>query len=104
MKKENTCWEDECVVALKVSLAHLEERMVASEKLVCASEEKTAARLESLNEFRGLVKDQQATFLTKAEFEAKHQLIETKLDSLARFMWITIGGLAVFEAILRFIH
>ena len=39
-------------------------------------------RLDGMNEFRATLKDQASTFLTCAEFSAKHELIQKQVDDL----------------------
>lgn len=60
-------------------------------------------RLEGMNEFRAALKDQNSTFITRVEFDARYKLIEEKIETLQKAMWILIGMLIIVETIIRFI-
>jgi hypothetical protein len=104
MKPRNSCWEDECVIELKVQVARLEEKINANERGVFLSEEKIMTRLEGLNEFRGIVKDNQALCITRSEFETKHKNLEDKIDTVSKFMWGFGGAIVVLEFILKYVR
>jgi hypothetical protein len=54
-------------------------------------------RLDSMNEFRQQLKDQNSTFITKAE----HQIVITKIEYLEKIVYMGLGGLLVLEVILK---
>ena len=60
-------------------------------------------RLEHLNEFRQAMQDQSKTYLTREAYESKHQLLENKIDTLQKFMYMMMGGLVIIEIALRFL-
>jgi hypothetical protein len=60
-------------------------------------------RLLRMNEVRDQLKDQAATFLTTVEYVANHKALETKIESLQKFMWLSIGALAVIQVLIGFI-
>ncbi len=83
------------------------------------------AKLETMNEIREQLGTQKSEFISRVEFEAKHEVLIQKLDNqiamikeafakdnkaltdkvevLQKFMAGAMGGLAVLEIILRFV-
>jgi hypothetical protein len=61
----------------KTSLA-----LTASEKAVAKAETATEKRFDSVNEFRGQLKDQAATLLQRNEAEVKFKGLEEKIESI----------------------
>lgn len=59
-------------------------------------------RLENMNEFRNSLKDQAVSFMTKSDYDTKHQLLVDKIDSVQKITYMLIGGLAVVEFIFKF--
>ena len=58
---------------------HFESRITGLEKATCVAQTSLEKRLESMNEFRAAIKDQNMTFVTRVEFEAFHKPV---LDDL----------------------
>lgn len=56
--------------------------LLAAEKAVAKAETAAEKRFESVNEFRGQLADQQATFLPRSEADVRIQAIAEKVDSL----------------------
>jgi hypothetical protein len=61
----------------KTSLA-----LTASEKAVAKAEIATEKRFDSVNEFRGQLKDQAATLVPRAEADSRFKGLEEKIESL----------------------
>ncbi len=61
----------------KATAAALVATTTAMQKAETASEK----RLDSVNEFRAVLTDQQATFITRAEYASAHASLEAKLDA-----------------------
>jgi hypothetical protein len=85
----------------------LEEKMDLHFKLnaeaLNKAETATNIRLENMNEFRSSLRDQQANFLTRGEYDSKHEALLAKIESLQKITYTIMGGLALLEIILRFI-
>jgi hypothetical protein len=60
-------------------------------------------RLESINEFRGQLKDQAAGFATREEMNIKYNALEARLRGVERLIAFAGGGVAVIQIILHFI-
>ena len=73
------------------------EKSIAKEECILEK------RLEAMNEFRQALKDQNGTFITRTEFNAKHLLLEEKIAALEKRVYIGIGIAVVFEVALRFV-
>jgi len=90
----------------KTSLA-----LTASEKAVAKAEIATEKRFDSVNEFRGQLKDQAATLVPRAEADSRFRGLEEKIESLktggvATNRWtmdkVIVLGLAVIGWIIVF--
>jgi chromosome segregation ATPase len=73
----------------KTSLA-----LTASEKAVSKAEMATEKRFDSVNEFRGSLKDQAATLMPREEADAKFKALESKIDEMKK----EIVGLREFRS------
>jgi hypothetical protein len=92
------CWKDS--VTLK---EYFNIRLVNLEQSIIIAKESMDKRLEGMNEFRNSLKDQNSTFIPRQEFEAKHEILVNKIDSMQKMIYIAIGGLLVIEIILRYL-
>jgi hypothetical protein len=61
-------------------------------------------RLAGMNEFRDSLRDQAATFVTRQELNLMIKSITDKIEGQQRFMYMTMGGLAVLQFLLHFIQ
>jgi hypothetical protein len=72
--------------SVKTAFAALSEStrtaMAAADKAVLKAEAASEKRFESVNEFRGLVTDQQRTFMPRSEAEKAFSGLEEKIDDL----------------------
>jgi hypothetical protein len=66
----------------------------------------TADRFEGVNEFRGQLTDQAASFLTRAEYQAKHDALLARVDTAesaldkARGMYLLLAVIALIMPII----
>ena len=63
----------------------------------------TERRLGLLNGEADRLKRMQATYLPREVYESNHQLLENKIDTINKFIYIGMGGLMVLEILLRFL-
>jgi hypothetical protein len=82
---------------------YFETRLNAMEDAQAKFEQFNTAKLGTMNEIREQLGTQKADFLTRVEFEGKHELVCQKVESLQKFMWGIGGGVVLLELILRFI-
>lgn len=91
----------------KVRVAVLEERQLKDAAAVAQALELQAReyqrRLDALNVEAERLRNVQSSYLPREVFDVSHALTEIKIDSLARLVWMCIGGLVVIEVLLRFI-
>lgn len=81
--------------------------MVASEKAVVKAEVAAEKRFEAVNEFRGQLADQAATFMPRAEAEQRLAALAEKVDDVkgsskagALALWgYLVGGVGVVAAV-----
>lgn len=66
--------------------SHMDERHRHEQKAVAKAEQAADQRFESMNEFRGQLSDQATTFLTREEYNAKHETLHNHLDALEHRM------------------
>lgn len=60
-------------------------------------------RLDALNEWRQQNRDERQTFLTKSEYDSKHQLLENKMEAMQKIIWLALGALIVIDYIIKFL-
>lgn len=60
-------------------------------------------RLDGMNEIREALRDSQMNCITKLEYDAKHELLNSKIEILQKIIYIGIGLCLAIEIILRFI-
>jgi hypothetical protein len=58
-------------------------------------------RLDNMNEIKGAMKDQQATFITRTEFQAKIDLLNSKLEGIQKLVYIGMGAVLVLQVLFR---
>ena len=81
-------------------VARLEERLKASEKALELANNNMCERLEGMNEFRELLRNQAATFVTRVELDAKLDGIEKgKRDNIALLLSLLGILIAVFSIV-----
>ena len=61
---------------------YVDLRFNEAQRAIDKAEQLMSARLVSMNEFRGQLSDQAATFLTRETYDAKHALLQTQVDDL----------------------
>jgi hypothetical protein len=48
------------------------------------------------------ISEQQETFMTRKEYESRHEQLEGKVDLLAKFVYMGLGAVTVIEVLLKF--
>jgi len=81
---------------------YFEEKFRSQDKALELSRAVIEKRLDALNEWRQQNKDERETTITKVEYNARHQLLEQKIEAVQRIVYMGLGALAVIELILRF--
>ena len=82
---------------------YMDTELRALEKATTLAAENLKVRLDGLNEWRAQNRDERAMYLTRIEYDAKHLLLEQKIETLQKFAWIGLGAVLLAEIILRFI-
>ena len=79
-------------------MVRFEAQKIALDK----AETATNLRLEGLNEWRAQNKDERACLMTRVEYEAKHQLLLSKVEASQKIIYMGLGALATIQFILKF--
>jgi hypothetical protein len=61
------------------------------------------SRLQHLNEWRQQLNSERDAFLTRNEYNLKHELLISKIEQLQKFMWIAVGTFAAVDYVIKFI-
>jgi len=61
-------------------------------------------RLDEMNQFRSQLKDQAADFITREEFQARQDTLDTRIRALEKLVWMGLGAIIVIQILLRFVH
>lgn len=67
---------------LEARRGYVEVRLSSSEKAVAVARAEMEKRLEAMNEFRNALKDQNATFITRAEHESGYAKLDEDIHKL----------------------
>lgn len=70
--------------AFKAAEAAVGTALNSAEKAVAKAETAAEKRFESVNEFRAQLSDQNASFITRVEYDAKLENLTTQIDDLKR--------------------
>ena len=60
----------------------MDVKLKTLEKEIVLARDQLDVRLEHMNEFRAQLRDQGNTFMTRTDYDAKHLVLETKIDML----------------------
>ena len=82
------------LVALKTAF---DSHALYTQKALEKAEMSMISRLEGMNEFREQLKDQNATFITRAEYDVNHKLHEVKIEAIQKIVWTGIGMLLIVQ-------
>ena len=77
-----------------------DERAEYMEKAVHTGHSVLAERLQSMNEFRAQMRDQQATYITQAEYHAAHEALMKALEVHKEQSTKELGDLRITSAII----
>jgi PBP1b-binding outer membrane lipoprotein LpoB len=94
------------------------ERFNAQQMAIEKAERASEKRFDSVNEFRGMMADQQATLVNRNEWDAKNIALHDKIDVLTNrlnlmegsgsgkhaFWGYIVGGLGVLSLIVTLVH
>jgi hypothetical protein len=78
--------------AMTASNQAINAAMVAAEKAVTKAEMATEKRFDAVNEFRAVLTDQTATFITRHEYAAQHEALEEKVSTIEGRLNTSTGG------------
>jgi len=79
---------------------YFDNRFEQNEKEVRLAADALNIRLEHLNEFRAQLRDQNDTFMTRAEYEGKHEALAVKIDGISKLVYMAVGACALVEIII----
>lgn len=68
----------------EASTRAVEAAFASAKEAVLKAEIASERRFDSVNEFRAQLADQTSTFLTRREYDAKHEALEKQVDDLIR--------------------
>lgn len=93
----------EHLAALRVSDKEaIKIALEASDRAVNKAEEAQLRVNQTQNEFRGTLKDQNATMMPRKEVEQLIQGVQKELDTVKRLVYIGLGMLLALQFILQF--
>ena len=94
------------ITALEIQAAVMQKEMekdTLNHSLALAIQTKEIERrLEGLNGEAGRLKDMQVTFIPRETYELNHKMLEDKIETIQRIVYIGIGGVLVLELFLKF--
>lgn len=99
MKNEEhkNCYNN--VVSLK---EYVDTKLIDIKTATDLAAENLKVRLNNLNEWREQNKSERANYLTRNEYDSKHELLNTKIETLQKFVWMGLGALLLTEILLKY--
>ena len=97
MTEQGVGWRDYVdmrLCAIEKAIVHQREvQQIALDR----ANEVNEYRLAMLNEFRGAMTNQQATYVTRAEFDAKFKGLSDDVDAIKRIVFVGLGIVLAFQ-------
>jgi hypothetical protein len=78
-------------------------RLQAMQIAIDKQESANNIRFNNTNEWREESKDRMSTYLSKGEYEVRHQLTETRIEALQKIVYMALGGLLILEFLFKFL-
>lgn len=100
MTEERRLISESRIHEMEVAMIRLEERSKAEHFAVTLAKEEIDRRLAEMNEMRAQINQERGSFLSRAEYESKHEVLASLIVSLQRFQWMITGGLFVFQILI----
>jgi hypothetical protein len=66
------------------------------------AEESNRLSHANMNEWRAESKDRMTTYLSKSEYDVKHELLISKIESLQKLIYMGLGAVWILELFLKF--
>ncbi len=88
---------------VKILKEHFDCRLKAMGKALKLARKNVNVRLKGMNEVRAQLDRQVRTFVTKDEFSGEIKLVNTKIDSISKLVYVGFGVWIVLQAILTVI-
>lgn len=82
---------------------HFDERFLSMKEALGIATAAMDKRLDGMNEIRQQLNTQAGTMAGKEYVDAKVQMLEGKIESLQKLVYIGLGMILVLEVVLRFI-
>jgi len=86
---------------VKCEITHLEQKMnithIKNEEALKAAKDDMNRRLEGMNGFQRQIDNQTKTFISRDEYEVKHQLVNHRIEGLSKMVYIGVGILIVVQ-------
>ncbi len=82
---------------LEIAHSKLEERLAGNDKALEIAKQEVDRRLLGMNELREQISIERNQYLSRLEFESKHQALIDQVNALQKFQWLLVGGLTVLE-------
>lgn len=81
-----------------VTLRHyVEQRFEQHQRALDLATQAMEKRLDGMNEFRQSLRDQSVLFLTRAEYDGKHEALRARIAALERYDERTQGSVAAYR-------
>ena len=86
---------------VKCEITHLEQKMnitnSKNDEALRSAKDEMNRRLEGMNEFRNQLEKQAGTFISRDEYTAAEKLVNAKIDSISKMVYIGVGILIVVQ-------
>lgn len=88
------------IVTLK---EYLESRLESIDTATILRAAALDKRMDAMNQIREQLATQKTEFLTRLEYDSKHQMLCDKIETVQKFVWMVSGALLLIEIALQFV-
>jgi hypothetical protein len=78
-------------------VSRIEEKLKSSETALFLARDDVNRRLDEMNELRDQITKERGFYISRVEYESKHESTASALSGLQKFQWATTGGLLVVQ-------
>jgi hypothetical protein len=83
-----------------IKIARIDEKLMSYAAAIDIARGEINRRLEDMNDLRNQLNNERMMYVTRSEYESKHENLVTMISTLQRFQWMLIGALMVFQVLI----
>jgi hypothetical protein len=85
------------IQCLSEKIVRLEEQLKYSTQAVDTAKKEIDRRLEGMNELRTQITAERGNFISRVEYESKHEVLRSGIEVLQKFQWTMTGAVFIVQ-------